>query len=356
MTSSPPERHLNRTTRAAFVIPRGATNVVRLSRLDTLAGVATPAAGSLQLPPTIDVREVGMRDGLQLESPLPLDAKLRMLAAIVATGVRRIEVTSFVSPRAVPALADADALAAELGAWPDVHFSALVANPRGAHRALEAGIPHLEYVVSAADSHSLANAGRTTAAACEAITEISGLAHAGGGSLEVIIATAWDCPFDGPTDPQRVLDVVAAALDQGADRLCLGDTIGTVTPARTVALLAAVRDAAPTLETGVHFHDTRGTGQANALAAILAGVRQLDASVGGLGGCPFAPGASGNIATEELVYWLEDAGVTTGIDLERTVAAAGVAQTEVGHPLTSSLLRAGGQPVPLGAWTPSSAP
>jgi hydroxymethylglutaryl-CoA lyase len=166
----------------------------------------------------------------------------------------------------------------------------------------------------------------------------------------VIIATAWDCPFDGRTDPSRVLEVVAAAVAQGADQLCLGDTIGTVTPARTVALLDAVRTAAPLLEVGVHFHDTRGTGQANALAAILSGVRQLDASVGGLGGCPFAPGASGNIATEELVYWLADAGVETGIDLAKTVAAAEVAQKAVGHPLTSSLLRAGGAPVPIGRY------
>jgi hydroxymethylglutaryl-CoA lyase len=315
-----------------------------------LGGVTTPATGTLLLPPAVDIREVGMRDGLQLEAPLPLADKLRILEAIVATGVHRIEVTSFVSPRAVPALADADELAAELQQWSGLRFSGLVANARGARRAVDAGLAHLEYVVSASDSHSIANSGRPTAAACEAIEEIAGLAHGSGGSLEVIIATAWDCPFDGRTDPSRVLDVVTAAVGQGADQLCLGDTIGTVTPARTVALLDAVRTAAPLLEVGVHFHDTRGTGQANALAAILSGVRQLDASVGGLGGCPFAPGASGNIATEELVYWLEDAGVETGIDLAKTVAAAEVAQQAVGHPLTSSLLRAGGAPVPIGRY------
>jgi hydroxymethylglutaryl-CoA lyase len=306
----------------------------------------------LEFPAQIDIREVGLRDGLQLEAPVPLSGKLAMLEAIVATGVRRVEVTSFVSPKAVPALADADQVAAELGRWPGVHFSALVANTRGAVRAIDAGIADLEYVVSAADSHSLANAGRKTADAAAAIGEIAGLAHGAGGSLEVIIATAWDCPFDGPTDPSRTLEVVRSAVAQGADQLCLGDTIGTVTPRRTVELVDAVRRAAPGLEVGVHFHDTRGTGQANALAAILTGVRQLDASVGGLGGCPFAPGASGNIATEELVYWAEDSGIASGLDLAAVVAAARVTEQAVGHELPSSLFRAGGRSVPRGPYAP----
>jgi hydroxymethylglutaryl-CoA lyase len=302
----------------------------------------------LALPDSIDIREVGMRDGLQLETPLALDAKLAMLDAIVATGVRRIEVTSFVSPKAVPALADADELAQHLDSWPGIHWSALVANTRGAVRAIDAGVANLEYVVSAADSHSLANAGRKSADAAAAIGEIAGLAHDAGGSLEVIIATAWDCPFDGPTDPARTLDIVRSAVAQDADQLCLGDTIGTVTPQRTVALLDAVRSEASALDVGVHFHDTRGTGQANALAAILAGVRQLDASVGGLGGCPFAPGASGNIATEELVYWTEDCGIASGLDLAAVVEAARVTERAVGHELPSSLFRAGGRSVPRG--------
>ena len=307
---------------------------------------------TLELPERIDIREVGMRDGLQLEAPVPLNGKLAMLAAIVATGVRRVEVTSFVSPKAVPALADADEVAKHLGEWPDVHFSALVANVRGAVRAIDAGVANLEYVVSAADSHSLANAGRKTADAAASIGEIADLAHRAGGSLEVIIATAWDCPFDGPTDPSRTLEVVRSAVRQAADQLCLGDTIGTVTPQRTVALIDSVRDAAPGLDVGVHFHDTRGTGQANALAAILNGVRQLDASVGGLGGCPFAPGASGNIATEELVYWTEDAGIASGLDLAKVVEAAAVTERAVGHPLPSSLYRAGGRSVPRGPYQP----
>ncbi|KQS58585.1 hydroxymethylglutaryl-CoA lyase [Geodermatophilus sp. Leaf369] len=302
----------------------------------------------MELPRNVDVREVGLRDGLQIEAPIPLAAKVAMLEALVATGVQRIEVTSFVSPKAVPALADADELAAQLHRFPGVHFSALVANLRGAQRAVDAGIPHLEYVVSAADSHSRANAGRPTAEAVEAVGAIAEVSHGAGGSLEVIVATAWDCPFDGRTDPSRVLDVVRSAVAQGADQLCLGDTIGTVTPRRTVDLLDAVRDAAPGLPLGAHFHDTRGTGQANALAAVLAGVTQLDASVGGLGGCPFAPGASGNIATEELVYWLADSGVQTGIDLDAVLTAAAVTEDAVGHALPSSLFRAGGTSRPRG--------
>jgi hydroxymethylglutaryl-CoA lyase len=294
-----------------------------------------------------------MRDGLQLEDPVPLAGKLAILTALVATGVQRIEVTSFVSPKAVPALADADQLAAELHQFDGVQFSALVANPRGAVRAVDAGITRLEYVVSASDSHSRANAGRSTAEAVAAVGEIADLAHRAGGSLEVIVATAWDCPFDGRTPIARTVDVTRAAVTAGADQLCLGDTIGTTTPARVVRLLDAVRRATPGTALGVHFHDTRGTGQANALAAVQAGVTQLDASVGGLGGCPFAPGASGNIATEELVYWLADAEVATGIDLDAVLAAAAVTERAVGHELPSSLYRAGGRNVPRGAVVPA---
>ena len=307
----------------------------------------------LVLPGAVDVREVGMRDGLQLEEPVPLEEKLALLEALVATGVRRIEATSFVSPRAVPALADADALAAELGRWPGVHWSALVANARGAVRAVDAGVADLEYVVSASNSHSIANAGRPTAAAVGAVGEIAALAHGAGGSLEVIIATAWDCPFDGRTAITRTVDVARAAVTAGADALCLGDTIGTTTPLRVLQLIDAVRRTCPGVPLGVHFHDTRGSGLANALVAVQAGVTQLDASVGGLGGCPFAPGASGNIATEELVYLLEESGVRTGLDLDALLVAAAVAEQAVHHDLPSSLYRAGGRLTPRGAITPA---
>lgn len=300
----------------------------------------------MHLPPAVDIREVGLRDGLQLEAPVPTEVKLDILEAVAATGVRRVEVTSFVSPRAVPALADAEQVVAELHRWPDVHFSALVAGAGGARRAVAAGMPNLEYVISASDGHSQANAGRTTAEAVAAMTEIADLAHENGGVCEAIIAVAWDCPFDGPTPVERVVDVARRSVDQGADQLCLGDTIGTTVPGRVVRLLDAVREACPGVDVGVHFHNTRGAGLAGVLAAVDAGITQLDASVGGLGGCPFAPGASGNIATEEVVYLLEDSGVSTGLDLDAVLLAAGVVEQAVAHSLTSNLFRAGGRSRP----------
>ena len=303
---------------------------------------------SLSWPAAVDVREVGPRDGLQIEDPIPTEAKLRLLRALVATGVRRIEATAFVSPRAVPALADAEEVAEFVAGVPKVDWSALVASPNGARRAVAAGMRNLEYVVSAADGHSQANAKRSTEEAVAAVAEVSDVVHEAGGRLEVIIATAWDCPFDGPTPPERTVDVATRAVALGADQLCLGDTIGTTSPARTVRLIEAVRAACPAAELGAHFHNTRGHGIANALAALQAGVVQLDASVGGMGGCPFAPGASGNIATEELVYLLDDAGVSTGIDGDAVLTAAALAQELVGHPLDSNLLRAGGRSRPRG--------
>jgi hydroxymethylglutaryl-CoA lyase len=289
----------------------------------------------------VTIREVALRDGLQIETPIPLSAKLELLAAIAATGVREVEATAFVSPSKVPALADAPELAAALGDYPDIEFSALVASPNGARRAIAAGLRSLEYVVSAADGHSQANVGRSSAEACAQIADITALAHEAGTSVEVIIATSWDCPFDGPTPPQRVLDVVEAACEFGADRIALADTIGTATPGRVADLVAQVLPRIGQRPLGAHFHNTRGAGLASAWAAISAGVTRLDSSVGGLGGCPFAPGASGNIATEDLVYLLRDSGIGVDVDLDAAVDAARVAQSVVGHPLPSALLRSG---------------
>ncbi|MEO6794156.1 MAG: hydroxymethylglutaryl-CoA lyase [Mycobacterium sp.] len=289
----------------------------------------------------VSIREVALRDGLQIEQPIPLSAKLELLAAIAATGVREVEVTSFVSPTKVPALADAAEIAAELWRYPDIEFSALVASPGGAARAAAAGLTSIEYVVCASDSFSCANVGRPTAQAVTAIAEITGIAHAAGASVEVIIATAWDCPFDGPTPPQRVIDIAAAASENGVDRLSIADTIGTTTPRRVADLIAAVRPVIGDMPLGAHFHNTRGAGLASAYAAVSCGVTRLDASAGGLGGCPFAPGATGNIATEDLVYLLGDCGFFTGIDLDAAITAAGVASSVVGHRLPSALLTAG---------------
>ncbi len=303
----------------------------------------------IDLPARVDIREVGPRDGLQIETPISTDDKIRLIKALVATGVRRIEATAFVSPRAVPAMADAEQIAEHVLSIPGVQWSGLVASPNGAKRAIGSGLRTVEYVVSAADGHSQANARRSTEEALDAVAEVGRIVHDAGGRLEVIIATAWDCPFDGPTDPKRTASIAARAVELGADQLCFGDTIGTTTPVRVWRLLEAVRAAiggapgADPVPLGAHFHNTRGTGIASAFAAVQAGVTQLDASVGGLGGCPFAPGASGNIATEELVYLLDDAGISTGVDLAAVLAAAEVATALVGHPLESNLFRAGGR-------------
>lgn len=301
------------------------------------------------LPDHVTIREVALRDGLQIEDPIPLSAKLELLEAVLATGVREVEATAFVSPTKVPALADAAELAGELPrlrAEFDTEFSALVAGPGGAARAIKAGMGSLEYVVSAADGHSQANVGRSTAESTVLIAEIAGIAHEGGASVEVIVATAWDCPFDGPTDPERVVDIVAAATEIGADRIAIADTIGTTTPRRVTDLVGRVRPAIGDLPLGAHFHNTRGAGLASAYAAVQAGVTRLDASAGGLGGCPFAPGATGNIATEDLVYLLRDSGIGVDVDLTAAIAAAAVARNVVGHELPSALLRAGDRRLP----------
>lgn len=307
----------------------------------------------IDLPDRVDIREVGPRDGLQIEAPVSTNDKIRLVQALVATGVQRIEATAFVSPRAVPAMADAEQIAEYVLSVPDVEWSGLVASPNGAKRAIGSGLRTIEYVVSAADGHSRANVRRSTQEALDAVAEVGRIVHDAGGRLEVIIATAWDCPFDGPTDPQRTASIAARAIELGADQLCFGDTIGTTSPVRVWRLFETVRAAiggSPTADPvplGAHFHNTRGTGIASAFAAVQVGVKQLDASTGGLGGCPFAPGASGNIATEELVYLLDDAGIATGVDLTAALAAADVATALVGHPLESNLFRAGGRNRPM---------
>jgi hydroxymethylglutaryl-CoA lyase len=289
----------------------------------------------------VDIREVALRDGLQIEAPIPLSAKLELLAAIAVTGVREVEATAFVSPSKVPSMADAAELAAHLSDYPDIEFSALVASPNGARRAVAAGLRSIEYVVAASDAFSRANVGRSSAEATVQIDEIVAIAHDGGVTVEVIVATAWDCPFDGPTPPQRVLDIGAAARERGVDRFSIADTIGTTTPGRVSALIAGLRPVIGDMPLGGHFHNTRGTGLASAYAAVMSGVTRLDASVGGLGGCPFAPGATGNIATEDLVYLLRDSDIDVDVDLGAAVTAAKLAASVVGHELPSALLRAG---------------
>ena len=289
----------------------------------------------------VDIREVSLRDGLQIEKPIPLSAKLELLAAVAATGVREVEATAFVSPSKVPSMADAAELAAQLHDYPDIEFSALVASPNGAKRAIAAGLRSIEYVVSTSDTFSNANVGRSSAQATGQIDDIVAIAHDSDVTVEVVVATAWDCPFEGPTPPQRVLDIAAAARDRGVDRFSIADTIGTATPGRVSSLIAALRPVIGDLPLGGHFHNTRGAGLASAYAAVRSGVTRLDASVGGLGGCPFAPGATGNIATEDLVFMLDRAGVETGLDLGRLIEAGNWIGERLGKAAPSALTRAG---------------
>ena len=286
----------------------------------------------------ISIREVGPRDGLQNEAPVPTAAKVQLLDALSATGVRRIEAVSFVHPKAIPQMADAGEVWAAAARNPDVRYSALVPNVTGARRALAAGFAELEVVVSASDTHNRANLNRSTEESLAGIQALIPLVHAAGASVEVIVATSFGCPYEGDVPPARVAGIVERVLAAGADRLAYGDTTGMATPRRVRELLDAVPRDRPLL---LHFHDTRGTGLANILTALDLGVTEFDASVGGLGGCPYAPGATGNVATEEVVHMLHDLGLDTGIDLDRLIAAGELAERIVGRTLSSGVLRAG---------------
>lgn len=283
----------------------------------------------------VSIREVAPRDGLQNEEPIPTDAKVRLIDALSGTGVRRIEAVSFVHPRAIPQMADADDVWAGITRNPRVRYSALIPNTRGAQRAIAAGFTEIEVVVSASDTHNRRNLNRSTDESLDDITGLISLIHQAGATVEVIVATSFGCPFEGDVAPARVASIVERVRADGADRIAFGDTTGMATPRRVRDLLAEVR---PDL---LHFHDTRGTGLANIITALDLGVTEFDASVGGIGGCPYAPGASGNVATEEVVHMLHDMGIDTGIDLDALIEVAELAEKLLGRMLPSGVLRAG---------------
>jgi hydroxymethylglutaryl-CoA lyase len=289
----------------------------------------------------VSIREVGPRDGLQNEDPVPVEAKVRLLDALSATGVKRIEAVSFVHPKAIPQMADADVVWAAAVHNPDVRYSALIPNSRGARRALDAGFREIEVVVSASDTHNQRNVNRSTAESLDDITALIDLLHSAGATVEVIISTSFGCPFEGDIDPARVATIVDRAVADGADRIAFGDTTGMATPRRVRELVGLVRERQPDIPLLLHFHNTRGTALANILTALELGVAEFDASVGGLGGCPYAPGATGNVATEEVVHMLHDMGIDTGVDLRALIEAARLAQEIVGRELPSGVLRAG---------------
>jgi hydroxymethylglutaryl-CoA lyase len=287
-------------------------------------------------PAGVSIREVGPRDGLQNEQPVPTSDKVRLINALGRTGIKRIEAVSFVHPKAIPQMADADEVWAAIERAPGVRYSALIPNLRGLRRALDAGFEEIEVVVSASDTHNKRNINRSTDESLDEIAQIQA-AH----RTEVIIATSFGCPYEGDVDPARVADIVDRVVADGAPRVSFGDTTGMATPMRVRRVISAVRERQPGLPLLLHFHNTRGTGLANILTALELGITEFDASVGGLGGCPYAPGATGNVATEEVVHMLHDMGVDTGVDLDALLECASIAQEIVGRELPSGVLKAG---------------
>lgn len=272
---------------------------------------------------SIETVEVAPRDGLQNEKTMISTAdKIALVERAIAAGARRIEVTSFVNPKAVPQMADAEAVCAGLPRRDDVTYIGLVMNARGAARAIETGrIDQLGAVSVATDTFAKANQGQTSDGSVAAASEIIAMARQAGKTGQVTIAAAFGCPFEGEVSEDRVVAMAEALAQANPVEIGLADTIGVANPAHVATLVARVRAAVPAIPVRVHFHNTRGTGLANVWAAIGAGAVTVDAAIGGLGGCPFAPGAAGNVSTEDVVYMLERAGVGTGLDLAALVEA-----------------------------------
>ncbi|MDB5721396.1 MAG: pyruvate carboxyltransferase [Alphaproteobacteria bacterium] len=287
-------------------------------------------------------QEVAMRDGLQIEpSWIPTADKVRLIDALSQMGFSRIEVSSFVSPRAVPGLRDADEVFAGIARNPSVVYVGLIANLRGAERALVAGADEINLVVSASETHNLANVQMSTDssfAAFESIVErVDGSAMLVNGS----IATSFGCPFEGTQAEERVLALIDRYLALGVDGITLADTTGMANPAQVKRLVARALEKLPASALTLHFHNTRGLGLANLLAAYEVGARRFDAALGGLGGCPFAPGASGNICSEDAINMAEEMGMRTGVDLPALLALSRTLPGLLGHDVPGQLMKAG---------------
>lgn len=300
----------------------------------------------------IEIVEVSPRDGLQNESVvLPTSAKVELIRRAVAAGVRRIEAVSFVRPDAVPAMADAEAVMAAVERVPGVSYIGLVLNRRGFDRALAAGVDEINVVVPVSDGFSRRNQNASTEDLMRMAEDVVTRATTAGLPASVTLAVAFGCPFEGEVDPRRVVDLAVRAAGAGAGEVAFADTIGVGVPVQVRSLVVAVREAlpgsaAPALR--MHFHNTRNTGYANAVTAVDLGVTRLDASIGGIGGCPFAPRATGNIATEDLVHLLERSGLPTGLDLDQLIDTAGFLGNELGRPVPAMLPRAGPFPAAVG--------
>jgi hydroxymethylglutaryl-CoA lyase len=288
----------------------------------------------------IEIVEVAPRDGLQNESVLlSTDRKVELIGRAVAAGIRRIEVASFVHPKRVPQMADAEAVCAALPTLDGVTTIGLVLNKRGAERAVATRVDELGAVISASDGFGVANQGRTADESVSDAVEIVNFARAHGRQAQVTISVAFGCPFDGEIEPSRVAELARRVAVAGPLEIALADTIGVAAPINVARVIAAVRAAVPTIPLRCHFHDTRNTAIANSWEAVEHGVATLDAAIGGVGGCPFAPGSTGNVATEDVLYLLARARLETGVSLSEIVETSKWLGSVMGRPLPSRLAR-----------------
>jgi hydroxymethylglutaryl-CoA lyase len=292
----------------------------------------------------VTIVEVSPRDGLQNEAVvLATEAKVELIGRLVAAGARRVEAVSFAHPRLVPAMADAEAVMERLPRADGVAYAGLVLNRRGLDRALAAGVDEVNMVVCVSETFNRRNQNASTSESMQAAADVLGRAREAGLFTTLTLATSFGCPFEGEVDPGRVVELAARGAAAGAHELCLADTIGVGVPSQVRDLAARVRDrvgaSPPPLR--FHFHNTRNTGFANAVAAVELGATVLDASAGGIGGCPFAPRATGNIATDDLVFLLERMGLDTGWDLESLLPTAAFLGAQLGHEVPALVPRAG---------------
>ena len=287
------------------------------------------------------IYEVGPRDGLQNEARLiPTEDKVALVDALSETGLRAIEITSFVNPRWIPQLADALEVARRIARRPGVVYSALVPNRQGLESALQAGMTEIAVFMSASETHNKKNVNKTIAATLEAFRDTIPPALEAGLKVRAYVSTVYGCPYEGAVDPARAVELCRELRALGCYQISLGDTIGVANPRQVRDLLTRVLAETPAPAVAVHFHDTRGTALANILVSVEMGISTVDSALGGLGGCPYAPGASGNVATEDVIYMLEGMGVRTGVDLDKLVQVSRLASTLVGHEMPSKFYRA----------------
>ncbi|MBO6937849.1 MAG: hydroxymethylglutaryl-CoA lyase [Deltaproteobacteria bacterium] len=294
------------------------------------------------LPDQVSIYEVSPRDGLQNESAqVATHAKVRLIEALVDAGLKRVEVTSFVSPKWVPQMADADQVCQMIDRHEGVTYSALVPNARGLERAMKANLDEVAVFISASETHNRKNVNKTVAQTMAAFEKVIGPAVEAGLKVRGYVSTVWGCPYEGDVDPAAALTIARELIDRGCYQVSLGDTIGVGTPLQTRRILELFLAELSAEKLALHLHDTRGTALANVLVGLEMGIRDFDASVGGLGGCPYAPGAAGNLATEDLVYTLHGMGVGTGVDMPKVWNAGQVAEAIVGRELPGKVHRAG---------------